>query len=316
MLLSQSLLTSLARNDFDISGVNVFCDDSIRGDVKSYFLSVYTNRWNRAKKLAEQKYGDCASDNIPIEIFDKEYGFLISVGELEIRYCCGDFYDAELGYMAFENALKSMKAKYPQIDYDGYIGYILSDRRYGEAVQWEITSNIGAKIYNFVGETLEWVFDVNNSEMLSLFWKDFEDLLKFNKDFQKTIQDIYAYSKWIKKENIDNAVSFIIKIADETDEHLKEKLFKLVEKLEAGEKIEEKDSENDIDFNDEYDVMLTAIICEEALAKAEGNQNLYPERFELEAAVASFPRIAAKAKDGDEFSIQIINALKSFENKN
>ncbi len=152
MWLSESLVSAL--EGYDISGVKVYCETSIREEVKNYFLADYATRWNDAKKAVEQEYGDCYSDELPATVYDKDYGFFISVGELELRYCGGDFYDLTYGPKAFDKALKSMKEKYPDIEYEGYIGYILSDRRSGEASQSEVSSKDNIEVYDFVGEIL------------------------------------------------------------------------------------------------------------------------------------------------------------------
>lgn len=58
--------------------------------------------------------------------------FFIEVGALEIRYCYGDYYEPEYGADAFEQSLKEMKGKYSGIEYEGYIGYPVSDVHGGE----------------------------------------------------------------------------------------------------------------------------------------------------------------------------------------
>lgn len=85
---------------------------------------------------------------------------------MEIRYCYGDYYEPEYGADAFEQSLKEMKGKYSGIEYEGYIGYPVSDVHGGEASQWELSSTKHKKnedvVYDFVGNVLNAV--LNNEE--------------------------------------------------------------------------------------------------------------------------------------------------------
>ncbi len=311
MLLSQSLLTAL--DGENISGVNVYCSKTISEEVSKKFLDEYSSRWNAAIQKAEVQYGTCKSD-IPISIEDKNYGFFIAISELEIRYCDGDYYIPDIGVDVFLDAIKSMKSKYPQIEYEGYVGYILSDVREGYPFQFDISSSKDKNgPYDFIGETLNHIlaaetyapeepFDANNftfavTEQLNLFdnkiklveyikklggkfseslskntsylisgvpdadlpenikaknlgvtviseaefvgrfgecddlyeynlsWEFYETLageLLSNNDYDKVIDDIKSYSKWIKKSDIDKAIRAINDIRNSFDEDFDE----------------------------------------------------------------------------------------------
>lgn len=156
MILSESLVWALEGHD--ISGVKVMCEESICDDIAQSLMTDFSNGWKKALLKVEQVYGDCMPAYVPIGIVKKDYGFFISVGALDIRYAGGDFYDAEYGFKAFDCALENMKATYPQVEYEGYICGILSDRRAGEAFQFEVSSGSDVKIYDFVGEVLGNVF--------------------------------------------------------------------------------------------------------------------------------------------------------------
>ncbi len=152
MLLSNSLLNAL--DGEKISGVNVYCSKTISKEISTFFFDEYMNKRNSAIKKVEDQYGGITS-NIPISIEDKDYGFFIAVSELEIRYCGGDYYIPDIGVDVFLDAIKSMKSKYPQIEYEGYVGYILSDVREGYPFQFDISSSKDKDgPYDFIGETL------------------------------------------------------------------------------------------------------------------------------------------------------------------
>ena len=153
MNFSTSLLWTLI--GYDINGVKVICEESICEDVAQSFLNVFSNSWKEALAKVEEVHGDCEFADVPAKIIKKDYGFFISVGALDIRYAYGDFYDDWYGFNAFQYALKSMKTTYPQVEYEGYICGILSDRRAGEAYQFEVSSGSDVKIYDFVGEVLD-----------------------------------------------------------------------------------------------------------------------------------------------------------------
>ena len=152
MKFSTSLLWTLI--GYDINGVKVICEESICEDVAQSFLNVFSNSWKEALAKVEEVHGDCEFADVPAKIVKKDYGFFISVGALDIRYAYGDFYDDWYGFNAFQYALKSMKTTYPQVEYEGYICGILSDRLAGGPYHWNISSRGVVKPLDFVGEYL------------------------------------------------------------------------------------------------------------------------------------------------------------------
>ena len=168
MQLSESLVWAL--EPFDISGVKVMCDDAISDEVSKVFLDKFKSKWNVALDEVEEENGACETkeeEYFPASVKNTDYGFFIEVGALEIRYCHGDYYDLEYVTNAFEQSLKEIKAKYPSIEYKGYIGYPVSDVNAGEAFQWEISSQTRKKTeggvedgaYDIVGNVLNSVLN-------------------------------------------------------------------------------------------------------------------------------------------------------------
>lgn len=329
MNLSESLVWAL--ESYDISGVKVMCETAVRDEASKYFLDEFKTKWNEALDKVEEENGNCETKEegyFPASVKTTDYGFFIEAGALEIRFAFGNYYDLERGVEAFENALKTMKTKYPEVEYEGYIGYPVSDVHGGEAFQWELSSLKGNKnedvVYDFVGNVLNTVLsneeyapeepieaedlvftvagklqyfenreeiteyiedlgasvsgsvskktgylinnDVNSSasknqkakelgvpiiterEFIlkfgdpdeydievpeSDFWYAMAEQLECNEDFEKTIEILYAYSRFIDKTALDRAIRSIINIADTIDEDLHEELIELVKKSEA-----------------------------------------------------------------------------------
>ncbi|MBR6633365.1 MAG: BRCT domain-containing protein [Clostridia bacterium] len=164
MLLADSLVEALSYTDLynKLSGVKVFCEESVRDEAKGCFLTEFEKEWQNALEKAEEEYGELEEDeeNIPCEIIDKNYGFFISTDGLDIRHSYGDYFAPDYGIVAFNQALKNLKSTYSQIEYEGYLGFLYSDVSAGEVYQWELSSKEkdDKKIYDFVGEILGEVF--------------------------------------------------------------------------------------------------------------------------------------------------------------
>ena len=155
MELSDSFVWALEGHD--ISGIKVLCEESVRDDASQYFMTDFSNGWKEALLKVEQEYGNYEPADVPVGIRKKDYGFFISVDALDIRHS-GGYYNAEYSFRALDKALKNMKEAYPQVEYEGYIGCILSDPKSGEAYQWELSSGREVKVYDFVGEVLGSIF--------------------------------------------------------------------------------------------------------------------------------------------------------------
>ena len=151
MLLSDSLVCAL--DSYDVSGIKVFCDQSKREEISNYFIEKYNVLWLEALQKTEEKYGNVEKTKLPAKVTLEDYGFFVVLGALETRYSYGDFYDYDFGFNAFDKAIKEMKAKYPDIEYEGYIGYVLADTKSGEPIQINVFSK-NVELYDFVGEKL------------------------------------------------------------------------------------------------------------------------------------------------------------------
>lgn len=163
MLLSEKLARALdAWGEKNISGIKVFCDETVRESIAEFFINKFSENWKEAELKVEKEYGSCENVNLPAKIIQKDYGFLISLGHLEIRYLGGDYYDYQFyGYKALKKSLENMKKSYPQVEYEGYIGQMVSDVKGGEIWQEEISSITGKNVetYDFIGEILNYVLE-------------------------------------------------------------------------------------------------------------------------------------------------------------
>ena len=59
MLLSKSLV--MAMKSYDISGVKVLCDGSIREKAAKTFVDKFRSKWNNALDLVEEECGNCTT---------------------------------------------------------------------------------------------------------------------------------------------------------------------------------------------------------------------------------------------------------------
>lgn len=163
MLLSEGLVLALDEGYMgNISGIKIFCDENTKESVAEFFVNEFSKEWNEALSKVEMEYGSCDEENVPAKIIYKDYGFLISLRHLEITYCMYEQYDYHLyGCEALKTSLKNLKAKYQQVEYEGYIGQLLSDVNGGEVWQEEISSITGKNVetYDFIGEILNDIFE-------------------------------------------------------------------------------------------------------------------------------------------------------------
>lgn len=140
----------------DVSNVTIFCEDEIKEEVKSFFENSFADEWKNACEKAEKEFNGIEEIEFePIIVKTCAEGVGVNVIGLEIRFAGGDFYDIQFGSAALENALKLTKEKFPNIEYEGYLMFVLSDRRCGEAYQWELsTTGKGKNKYDFIGLSL------------------------------------------------------------------------------------------------------------------------------------------------------------------
>lgn len=287
MLLSESLAWTL--ESYECSGIKVYCEKDAAKEIADSFLTDFTQRWEEAVESVEEEYGDCDDNDLPVDIVFTEYGFFVSVNQLEISYSFGNFYDLDYGPDAFNAAFSNMEENYPQIEYEGLIFYALCDTRCGEMVQYEISSHGNVDTYDFVGKALAAL--LADEEELE---EDFASELESNEDFKESIQTLYAYKEYFSEERLENAIQIILNVAEEYDEDM-EALEELIDNLEAGVVVEIDDDENDFSDNlpDGYMEALDMFMKAEELGASR------PKVHEVVSSEGRFDLVIAKAEEGD-----------------
>lgn len=232
MLLSKSLV--MAMKSYDISGVKVLCDGSIREKAAKTFVDKFKSKWNNALDLVEEECGNCTTKekkHFPLAIQPTEYGFFVKVVELDIKFkyrnCNVQNYNLRYSAEALEEALMETKQAYSGLEYEGYCGCIVSDIDGMSLEQWEIPF-VGKedtdKKYEFVGEALNRALKYEANMPETEFWIELEEQLESTEDFEETIRVLCAYAQWIDEEVLKQAIDRIIEFADSLDEGLHETL--------------------------------------------------------------------------------------------
>lgn len=285
MLLSESLAWSL--ENYDCSGIRIYCDKSIAKEITDSFMSEFNVLWEEAVESVEEEFGDCDEPDIPVSIAFTDYGFFMYVSQLEIPYCYGDFYDIDYGPDAFNTAFSNMKNNYPQIEYDGIIFYPLCDTRCGEIVQYEISSHGYVDTYDFIGRELACLLE-DDEDIEECFATELENYL----DFKDTIKTLFAYQDYLKEDILDNALDIILNIAEENDED-REELEEIIEQFKSGTFVETVEEDEDSNLPDGYMEAL------EMFMKAEELGAPRPKRGEVVTSEDTFDLVIAKAEEGD-----------------
>lgn len=227
MILDESIFCSL--NDCDsISGLKIFCEDSKKEEIKDFFKKTFSEEWYILLNQVEEKYKNCIEkdNNIlqPFSISDFDKGIFVSFDNLLISYDNGDVFAADVsGDIALKRTLEKLEKKYPNISYEGYIGYRYSEPNGGNIVQYTVSSDKKKdenKIYDFIGKLLATYIDDDE------FWESFEDeLYDYDEDDIMEILDYFlAYSEWLGKKFIDRFLDVVEEIDEDIREVLEDRL--------------------------------------------------------------------------------------------
>lgn len=165
------------------------------------------------------------------------------------------------------------------------------------------------------GEPVDYDVDVEGAE----FWYKLSMELCQNEaeaeEYEEVLDVLYAHSEWIEKDVLKRAVFSLIDMAMETDPDNRELLLEYVEKLESGEPIEKDDDFGD-DLPDGYMLALQAAMEADEYEKELEHDGFMPEAStqKVNQAVSlsedSYPRISAKAKEGDSRAIEILKMIE------
>lgn len=284
MILSESLGWLL--EDYECSGIKVYCDNNKVLEIKDSFLNEFNELWEEALQSVEEEYGDCEEMDLPVSITITDYGFFMNIYQLEISYCYGDFYEVDYGPNAFNKAFSNMKEKYPDIQYEGLVFYPLCDRRCGELIQHVLSTKDSVDAYDFIGAGIASMLSSDEADEL------LAEQLENNLDFKDTIKCIYNHKDYIEEDIIDNVMDIILDIAEENDEDREE----LEEFIEAIQSRDYEEPENDDDFDNLPDGYMEAL---DMFMKAEELGAPMPKAREVISSVGTFDIVINKAEQGD-----------------
>ncbi len=259
MYIPESLLLTDFAKEFNWSGLNIYCKDEQKKEIRSFFKRTFDEEWIKAiNKLFSEVYKDysedqlgnycndqCPNDN-PMQVIFTEEGLFATFEPLDIRY--GQFGErSDIGYGddALRAALHRLEQQYPDIVYEGYIAYDWSDMHGGGIEQYPIASKNTTKkdSYDFIGVALSGICEYLSDDFISEFLKD--DFIGFlDEEPEEELKAFLClaanHSEWVDAEAIYN---FVLEIAEKFSEEVGEidmdELNELVEKLRAGEKIME-----------------------------------------------------------------------------
>ena len=165
------------------------------------------------------------------------------------------------------------------------------------------------------GDPDEYDIDIESSD----FWYNLSMELSQNdaeaEEYEKVLDVLYAHSEWIERDVLKRAVFSLIDMAMETDSENKEILLDYIEKLELGEHIEKND-DIETDLPDGYMFALRAAMEAEEYEKELKHSGFMPDELAHEKNKAfslseeSYPRISAKAKEGDVKAIGILEMIR------
>lgn len=165
------------------------------------------------------------------------------------------------------------------------------------------------------GEPDDYDVDVEGSE----FWYKLSMELCQNEaeaeEYEEVLGVLYAHSEWIEKDVLRRAVFSLIDMAMETDPDNREILLQYVEKLESDEPIETDDEEDD-GLPDGYMLALQAAMEADEYEKELEHGGFMPEVMSqgknqvFSLSEESYPRISAKAKEGEQRAIKILEMIK------
>ncbi len=192
----------------NISGIRVFCDKSIWKEASKLFMDTFTDVW--WEDVGGVNCSEEEKDICPVSVKRMEYGFFITVGKLYIKDSWGN-YGARTNADAV--ALETMKAAYPELEYEGHVVYVYSDVHTGEIDEYWVSSSgkNAFKRYDFIGKGLNRIL----SEKEGYIYYSLEDNLEWGAGHEDIIRLFYAYSQWISENVLDRAVHWIVAVADE-----------------------------------------------------------------------------------------------------
>lgn len=218
MLLPESVLWGLEPIDTQ-SGVRIYCKDSEKSDIIVQFTATFVKKWDDLLDQVEEDMGSCQekeNEYCPFEsAIETDYGVFVSLTGMAIYNTEGQTMAEVSGDQALEETLKEIKATYPEITYDGYIGYVWSDFSGGDVVQYELQSegeSTENKVYDFVGAAIQASIEEDEDHLLdNLMDSDDEEA------FLEVVRWMALYKEWLP-DDFENRFFDLVK-EEEFDSH-------------------------------------------------------------------------------------------------
>lgn len=214
MLLPESLVWTF--DSEGCCGVKIFCKDEEKEEIAERFEEIFNENYEEIMDLIEEDDGDCFEKDKELNPFISadimDYGLFLRFDSLAMYCSDGDIiaqYDAG---DALVLALKQIKREYPDIRYEGYVGYHWSDIHGGDVCQYELSSDSkNPKVYDFVGNALAFSFEDDA-------WDRIEEHLQFadHDEYEKIFEAFDLYERWIPSDAKDR----LVEIAEELGEDI------------------------------------------------------------------------------------------------
>ena len=142
MYLHDSILWAVGPDG--VSGINILCDSSKSEEVAKFFEETFEKHWADAEDAVEEEYGDCYEkdmEEFPVGVYVVETGVKVVFDALTLSYADGDrIVSDEYSDKALDKTLDDLLKTYPEVSYEGYIGFSWSDINGGDVTQYAISS--------------------------------------------------------------------------------------------------------------------------------------------------------------------------------
>lgn len=221
MFLHDSILWAMGPDG--ASGINIFCEESVREEVAEFFEDTFNAFWEEAEDAVAAAYGNCTEKGCPspMAVSVSDEGVLASLEPLYLSFNFGDqIVSDDTAEDALQNALKKLTEEYPDVSYEGYIGFQWTDIHSGDVTQYEFSSDSDSfdetdRVYGFVGNALCTAMETEEEE----FWDTLEGELESAEieDFEQVANCFRAYAEWLPEDTMDR----LLDVADEINEEIR-----------------------------------------------------------------------------------------------
>lgn len=174
------------------------------------FQTVFRKKWdNEIRKLTsacEEDVNDFIEEfwyyRNPISVILVEEGFNITISPLNLL-CDENGTLALNGDCILTSTIDWFRKEYPDMKFDGYVGYPFSNRQYGEITEFSVSSEFGCswrflrgKLFPSVGEALA------NAVGEKKFWEElFDDWRLYEGvNYKNVLRVFYNYQSWLPED--------------------------------------------------------------------------------------------------------------------